>query len=114
MYRRITQESCNRFNEFRNTNLLPAVIFASIIGMALFAPEIFALSQEDRVAELAPLTSEVSKLSKNACYIIGSASAAIGTLWSVAAQNLKIFAASAAITILAFKAPGFFTTAMLI
>lgn len=119
MYRRIIQGAGNKLNNFitahlKNKNFIPAFVCTSVIGMALFAPEIFALSHEDQVAELVPLTAEVSKLSKNACYIIGSASAAIGTLWSVAAQNLKIFAASAAITILAFKAPSFFTTAMLI
>ena len=117
MYSRIIQDAGDKLNnlisaQIKNKKIIPAFVCASVIGMTLFAPEIFALSNEDQVAELVPLTAEVSKLSKNACYIIGSASAAIGTLWSVAAQNLKIFAASAAITILAFKAPSFFSIAM--
>lgn len=93
---------------------IPAVGVIAIASLSLFAPEVFALNSSDQVEELQTLTHEVSKISKNACWILGTASAAVGTLWTIAAQNLKVFAGTAAVTLLAFKAPAFFTSAMVI
>jgi len=82
--------------------------------MSLFAGESFALNAQDQVAEINELTAHVTKLAKNGCYITGTASALIGSIFAVAQQSLKIFGVAAAVTLLAFKAPAFFTSAMLI
>ena len=82
--------------------------------LCLFAGESVALGADDQVAEIAQLTTHVTKLAKNGCYITGCASALIGAIFAVAQQSLKIFGVAAAVTLLAFKAPTFFTSAMLI
>ncbi len=73
-----------------------------------------ALADTDRVAELKTLTTETQKIVKNGCYIAGSASALVGTIWAVASQNLKVAASSAAITVVALKAASFFSGTLLI
>lgn len=97
-----------------NPNLASVLLPLTITALAIYTPETFALNSSDQIAELKPLTEEVGKLTKVACYIIGTASAGIGTLWSVAAQSLKVAAGSGAVTILAFKAPVFFAQSMII
>jgi uncharacterized membrane protein len=84
------------------------------ISLCLVAGESAALAQGDQVAEINELTTHVTKLAKNGCYITGTASALIGSIFAVAQQSLKIFGVAAAVTLLAFKAPAFFTSAMLI
>lgn len=84
------------------------------MSLFLFAGESAALAEGDRVAEINELTTHVAKLAKNGCYITGTASALIGSIFAVAQQSLKIFGVAAAVTLLAFKAPAFFTSAMLI
>jgi len=79
-----------------------------------YANELFALQETDKVAEIAVLTQDVTKIVKNGCYITGCASALIGSVWAVAQQSLKVFGSAAGVTLLAFKAPSFFTSAMLI
>lgn len=86
----------------------------AFFGLILYGPETFALNDQDRLAELATLTTEVGKLTKTGCYIAGGVSSLVGLAWSIAAQNLKILAASAVITVFAFKAPALFTSTMLI
>jgi hypothetical protein len=86
----------------------------AFLGLILYGPETFALNDQDRLAELATLTTEVGKLTKTGCYIAGGVSSLVGLAWSIAAQNLKILAASAVITVFAFKAPALFTSTMLI
>lgn len=86
----------------------------STMSLFLFAGESAALAQGDQVAEISELTTHVTKLAKNGCYITGTASALIGSIFAVAQQSLKIFGVAAAVTLLAFKAPAFFTSAMLI
>ena len=86
----------------------------SAFGFYIYSGESFALQEQDKVAEIATLTTDVSKLAKNGCYITGCASALIGAVWSVAQQSLKVFGVAAAVTLLAFKAPSFFTSALLI
>lgn len=90
---------------------LPVLLF---LGLTLYGPESFALNDADRLAELTTLTTEVGKLTKTGCYIAGGVSSLVGLAWSIAAQNLKILAASAVITVFAFKAPALFTSTMLI
>lgn len=95
-------------------NFLPKL--AIVIGFIIYfyMGETFALQENDKVAEIATLTAEVTKLAKNGCYITGCASALIGAIFAVAQQSLKIFGVAAAVTLLAFKAPSFFTSALLI
>lgn len=90
---------------------LPVLAF---FGFILYGPETFALNDQDRLAELTTLTTEVGKLTKTGCYIAGGVSSLVGLAWAIAAQNLKILAASAVITVFAFKAPALFTSTMLI
>jgi hypothetical protein len=90
---------------------IPILMF---LGLVLYGPETFALNDQDRLAELTTLTTEVGKLTKTGCYIAGGVSSLVGLAWSIAAQNLKILAASAVITVFAFKAPALFTSTMLI
>jgi hypothetical protein len=90
---------------------IPILLF---LGLILYGPETFALNEQDRLAELTTLTTEVGKLTKTGCYIAGGVSSLMGLVWSIAAQNLKILAASAVITVFAFKAPTLFTSTMLI
>ena len=88
--------------------------FLSGMMIVCYANELFALQESDKVAEIAALTADVTKIVKNGCYITGCASALIGSVWAVAQQSLKVFGAAAGVTLLAFKAPTFFTSAMLI
>lgn len=95
-----------------------AFITAFMLGVGLWlflqSGEVSALEESDKVKELAGLTAETNKLVKNGCYIAGSASALVGAIWSVASQSLKVAASSAAITIIALKAAGFFAGTLLI
>lgn len=104
-----------------NTNVLykmPAVFslltILSASCLCLIAGESVALGAQDQVTEIAELTTQVTKIAKNGCHIAGCASALIGAIFAVAQQSLKIFGVAAAVTLLAFKAPTFFTSAMLI
>ncbi len=107
------QKSDNSF--FNNYSFLFWVAAMPItIFLCLVAGESIALAEGDRVAEINELTTHVAKLAKNGCYITGTASALIGSIFAVAQQSLKIFGVAAAVTLLAFKAPAFFTSAMLI
>ena len=74
----------------------------------------FALAEGDKVKELAGLTDETQKIVKTGCYIAGSASALVGAIWAVASQSLKVAASSAAVTIIALKAAGFFSGTLFI
>ncbi len=98
----------------QNLPLFSFVMTTAAMGLFLFAGESSALAQGDQVAEINELTTHVTKLAKNGCYITGTASALIGSIFAVAQQSLKIFGVAAAVTLLAFKAPAFFTSAMLI
>jgi hypothetical protein len=84
------------------------------IFLCLVVGQSVALGAQDQVAEIAELTTQVTKIAKNGCHIAGCASALIGSVFAVAQQSLKIFGVTAAVTLLAFKAPAFFTSAMLI
>ncbi len=94
--------------------LLTALIMSSAALLFLYSGHLLALEEGDRVRELAGLTTETSKIVKNGCYIAGSASALVGAIWSVASQSLKVAASSAAITIVALKAAGFFAGTLFI
>ena len=87
--------------------------FIGVMSVYLYLNEASALDQADRVAEIATLTTDVTKIAKNGCYITGCASALIGSVWAVAQQSLKVFGVAAGVTLLAFKAPSFFTSALL-
>lgn len=102
-------------NTSRRSDLL-ITAFTLGVGLWLFlqSGELSALEEGDKVKELAGLTAEASKLVKNGCYIAGTASALVGAIWSVASQSLKVAASSAAITIVALKAAGFFAGTLLI
>ena len=89
-------------------------MFVSFMLFYFYTGETFALNEADKVAEIATLTTDVTKIAKNGCYITGCASALIGSVWAVAQQSLKVFGVAAGVTLLAFKAPSFFTSAMLI
>lgn len=94
--------------------LFGALIMGAGLALLIFSGQLFALEEGDKVKELAGLTAETSKIVKNGCYIAGSASALVGAIWSVASQSLKVAASSAAITIVALKAAGFFAGTVLI
>lgn len=83
-------------------------------GLFLYTPEVLALSEGNRVAELKTLTDETSKIVKNFSYLIGTASVGVGLFSMVQSQNLKVAATAAVITLAAFKGPDFFTTTSLI
>lgn len=99
---------------YKASPLFSLWVICSGISLFLLSDQSFALAEGDKVAEIATLTSEVTKIAKNGCYITGCASALIGTVFAAAQQSLKIFGVAAAVTLLAFKAPSFFTSAMLI
>ena len=94
--------------------LLTTLIMSTAALLFLYSGQLLALEEGDRVRELAGLTTETSKIVKNGCYIAGSASALVGAIWSVASQSLKVAASSAAITIVALKAAGFFAGTLFI
>jgi len=101
-----------RLYKMGNSKILLQVVMAVTLYFTL--GESFAFEIEDEVTELAELTEHVSKMAKNGCYIAGCASALIGAIFAVAQQSLKIFGVTAAVTLLAFKAPAFFTASILI
>ena len=103
-----------RCHQIKNTWVVQLLKAVSGMMMVCYANELFALQEGDKVAEIAVLTQDVTKIVKNGCYITGCASALIGSIWAVAQQSLKMFGATAGVTLLAFKAPTFFTSAMLI
>lgn len=90
------------------------LLFSAGILLVLYSNHLWALEESDRVRELAGLTSETSRIVKNGCYIAGSASALVGAIWAVASQSLKVAASSAAVTIIALKAGGFFAGTLFI
>ncbi len=96
--------------------LLRALMFSALVFILnVLSFECFAaLDAGDTVKELETLTKETQKIVKNGCYIAGSASALVGTIWAVASQNLKVAASSAAITVIALKAASFFSGTLLI
>lgn len=94
--------------------ILLTIGMISVGLLFLYSGQLLALSESDKVTELAGLTAETSKLVKNGCYIAGTASALVGAIWSVASQSLKVAASSAAITIVALKAAGFFAGTLFI
>ncbi len=94
--------------------LLTALTMSAMVVLFLYSGHLLALEEGDKVRELAGLTAETSKIVKNGCYIAGSASALVGAIWSVASQSLKVAASSAAITIIALKAAGFFAGTLFI
>ena len=98
----------------KNRYPVPLIFAISAVGIYLCSGQSFALEEGDKVKELAVLTTETSKIVKNGCYLTGSASALIGSIWSVAAQNLKVAITAAAVTLVAFKAPAFFSGTLLI
>ena len=103
-----------RTNLLKNSNYSFIFVFASACMMSLYMPELFALSEGNRVAELKTLTDETTKIVKNISYIIGVGSVGTGLFAMVASQNLKVAATAAVITLAAFKGPDFFTTTSLI
>ncbi len=94
--------------------LVPTLAVLAVLALTLVADPSLAWDESQGVAELKVLTKETSKIVKNGCYIAGSASALVGTIWSVASQSLKVAASSAAITIISLKAASFFATTLLI
>lgn len=80
----------------------------------LYTPEVLALSEGNRVAELKTLTEETSKIVKNFSHLVGLGSVGVGLFAMVQSQNLKVAATAAVITLAAFKGPDFFTTTALI
>lgn len=95
---------------------LRALMFSALVlVLYVLSFECFAaLEAGDTVKELETLTKETQKMVKNGCYIAGSASALVGTIWAVASQNLKVAASSAAITVIALKAASFFSGTLVI
>lgn len=83
-------------------------------SICLYAPEVFALSEGNRVAELKTLTEETSKIVKNFSHLVGLGSVGVGLFAMVQSQNLKVAATAAIVTLAAFKGPDFFTTTALI
>lgn len=100
--------------------LIQDPIFLSIVsavvacGTLLYVPEVLALSEGNKVAELKTLTEETSKIVKNFSHLIGLGSIGVGLFAMVQSQNLKVAATAAVITLAAFKGPDFFTTTALI
>ncbi len=109
-----TKLQCKMFWFYKSPGLFLLLSMLSTMALFLFSGESAALAQQDQVAEINALTTEITKIAKNGCYIAGCASALIGAIFAVAQQSLKIFGVTAAVTLLAFKAPTFFTSAMLI
>lgn len=102
------------FKEKLNHLSWSILVTLTVFGFYLYGENVFALQEADKVAEIATLTADVTKIAKNGCYITGCASALIGSVWAVAQQSLKVFGVAAGVTLLAFKSPTFFTSAMLI
>lgn len=94
--------------------MAPVLVPLTLAALALYAPETFALSTDDAVAELEKVTEGTSKIVKNFCHIIGLGSIGWGMYGVVVAQNLKILAGAAVITLAAFKAPVYFSQTMII
>lgn len=103
-----------RSNLLKNSNYLFTLVFGSVCVMSLYMPELLALSEGNRVAELKALTEETSKIVSTFCWLIGTGSLAVGAYAGVASQNLKVLATSAVVSLAAFKGPAFFTTTALI
>ena len=99
---------------YKNAPIFSLFITLGAFALYCYSGDSFALAETDKVAEINELTLHVTKLVKNGCYITGCASALIGSIFAVAQQSLKIFGVASAVTLLAFKAPAFFTSAMLI
>lgn len=98
----------------QNPNILSVITGVVACGVIIYAPETFALSEGNKVAELKTLTDETSKIVKNFSYLVGLGSIGTGLYSMVASQNLKVAATAAVITLAAFKGPDFFTTTSLI
>lgn len=97
-----------------NRHFLSILAASVACGIALYAPETFALSEGNKVAELKTLTDETSKVVKNFSHLVGLGSVGVGLFAMVQSQNLKVAATAAVITLAAFKGPDFFTTTTLI
>ncbi len=93
---------------------VPTLSVLALFALTLVADSSLAWDEAQGVEELKVLTKETSKIVKNGCYIAGSASALVGSIWAVASQSLKVAASSAAVTIVSLKAATFFATALLI
>jgi hypothetical protein len=113
MFKQLSDKFCHIGCNWKY-NLSKFALAFSFIIFYFYVGETFALQESDKVAEIATLTNDVTKLAKNGCYITGCASALIGSVWAVAQQSLKVFGVAAAVTLLSFKAPSFFTSSMLI
>lgn len=97
-----------------NRHLLSIIAASVACGIAIYAPETFALSDGNKVAELKTLTDETSKIVRNFSHLVGLGSIGVGLFAMVQSQNLKVAATAAVITLAAFKGPDFFTTTTLI
>lgn len=97
-----------------NATFLSIASLMAAGSVFLYAPEVLALSEGNRVAELKTLTEETSKIVKNFSYLIGTGSVGVGLFAMVQSQNLKVAATAAIVTLAAFKGPDFFTTTALI
>ena len=102
------------FKNKLNAQKMSALFAISVLGLYLYSGQSFGLEESDKVRELAALTTETSKIVKNGCYITGSVSALVGSIWAVAAQNIKVAVTAAAVTLVDFKAPAFFSGTLLI
>ncbi len=102
------------FDSLRKPCFISTLSLIAVGSVCLYAPELLALSEGNRVAELKALTEETSKIVATFSWLIGTGSIVAGAYAAVASQNLKVAATSAVISLAAFKGPAFFTTTALI
>jgi len=102
------------FKNTANSQMISVLFAISSLGLYFYSGQSFGLEESDKVRELAVLTTETSKIVKNGCYLTGSVSALVGSIWAVSAQSIKVGVAAIAVTLLAFKSPAFFSGTLLI
>lgn len=101
-------------NFLKKFNYSFILVFASACIASVYMPEVFALSDGDRVAELKTLTDETIKTVKNITHLIGWGSIPVVVYNAVITQNIKAAVTGTVISISAFRATTFFTATALI
>lgn len=97
-----------------NSSYIGAITLLGITALCLFAPEIYALAEGDKLAELTEVVTTGQKMTRTVCYIIGMASGAVGSYRFVQTQSFATAGIAAAISVASFKFPTLVTSAAII
>ena len=90
------------------------LLFIACFALSLFSPVSLALEESDKLAELDGVITTGTKMTKTIAYLIGLGAGAVGTYQFVKTQSLATAGSAAAVSICAFKFPGWVTGTVLI